>query len=177
MCYSMLAAAAAKDSSKPRRKILGVLTAFALMVLASPAVASEWSYGCRGVLPSGDAPIIIFNRSQLIMLPNAWVKGPLLASVNDELLSSSFRATNNNSGLVPTMVFTRDDHPDEKLTLTEQSSKTISEVEHAAGHQPRSEQTTTYTKVYRWVSDGIYGGPYDIKMDCINYELSAPLHR
>jgi hypothetical protein len=75
-----------------------------------------------------DAPVIIFNRSQLVMLPKAWVRGPLLASVNDELLCSGFRATNNNSGLVPTMVFTRDDHPDEKLTLTEKSSKTISDV-------------------------------------------------
>jgi hypothetical protein len=58
-----------KISSLPNRKILCGLTAFALMVLASPAVASEWRYGCRGVLPSGDAPIIIFNRSELIMLP------------------------------------------------------------------------------------------------------------
>jgi hypothetical protein len=176
MRYSTFAAVA-KGNSLPSRKFQCVSTAVALIAAASPAAASEWRYGCRGVLPSGDAPIIIFNRSSLVMLPKAWVKGPLLASVNDELLSSSFRATNNNSGLVPTMVFTRDDHPDEKLTLTEQSSKTISDVQRPAGSQPRSEQTTTYTKVYRWISDGIYAGPYDIKMDCINYELSAPLHR
>jgi hypothetical protein len=157
--------------------ILYGLAALASIVVASPGIASEWSYGCRGVLPSGDAPVIIFNRSSLVMLPKAWVKGPLLASVNDELLSSSFRAIDNNSGLVKTMVFTREGHPDEKLTLTEQSSKTISDVHHPAGSQPRSEQTTTYSKVYRWVSDSIYAGPYDIKMDCINYELSAPLHR
>jgi hypothetical protein len=157
------------------RKIPCALTALALFAFASPAAASDWSYGCRGVLPSGDAPIIIFNRDQLIMLPKAWVKGPLLASVNYELLSSTFRAINENSGLVPSMVFTRDDHPDERLTLTEKSSKTISDVQHPG--QQRSEQITTYTKVYRWVSDGIYAGPYDIKMDCINYELSAPLHR
>jgi hypothetical protein len=176
MRYSTVAAVA-NGNSPPRRNTLCVLTALALIAAASPAAASEWRYGCRGVLPSGDAPVIIFNRSSLVMLPKAWVKGPLFASVNDELLSSSFRATNNNSGLVPTMVFTRDDHPDEKLTLTEKSSKTISDVQRPAGSQPRSEQTTTYTKVYRWLSDGIYAGPYDIKMDCINYELSAPLHR
>jgi hypothetical protein len=161
----------------PGCKILCVLIAFALTALASPAGASDWRYGCTGVLPSGDAPVIIFNRSELIMLPKAWVKGPLIASVNHELLSSSFRATNNNSGLVPTMVFTSVDHPEDKLTLTEQSSKTISDVRERAGSQPRSAQTTTYTKVYRWVSDGIYAGPYEIKMDCINWELSAPLHR
>jgi hypothetical protein len=176
MRYSMFAAAV-KRSTTPSHKTLCILTAFALIALAPPAVASEWIYGCRGVLPSGDAPVIIFNRSQLILLPKAWVKGPLIASVSAELLSSSFRATNNNSGLVPTMVFTSDDHPDDKLTLTEQSSKTISDVRGPAGSQPRTQQTTTYTKVYRWVSDGIYQGPYEIKMDCINYELSAPLHR
>ncbi len=173
MPYSIFAAAKKRSACR----ILHGLIAFALIAVASPAAASEWSYGCRGVLPSGDAPIIIFNRSSLVMLPKAWVKGSLLASVNDELLSSSFRAIDNNSGLVPNMVFTRDEHPDQKLTLTEKSSKTISEVYHPAGSQPRSEQITTYSKVYRWVSDSIYAGPYDIKMDCINYELSAPRHR
>jgi hypothetical protein len=146
------------------------------MAHAAPSAASDWQYGCRGALPSGDAPVIIFNRSSLIMLPKAWVKGPLLASVNDMLLGSSFRASDNNSGLVPTMVFTHEGHPDEKLTLTETSSKTISDAHHPAGSElPRSSQTTTYRKVYRWVSDGIYQGPYDIAMDCVNYELSAPI--
>jgi hypothetical protein len=111
MRYSTFAAVA-NGNSLPSRKILCVLTALALMAAASPAAASEWRYGCRGVLPSGDAPIIIFNRSSLVMLPKSWVKGSLFASVYDELLSSSFTATNNNSGLVPNMVFTRDDHPD-----------------------------------------------------------------
>jgi hypothetical protein len=166
-----------KAGARPNRKILGVLTSFALMAFASPAVASEWRYGCRGTLPSGDAPIIIFNRFSLIMLPEARVKGPLIASVREELLSSSFKGTDNNSGLVPTMVFTLADHLDQKLTLTELSSKTISDVRERAGSQPRFAQATTTTKVYRWVSDGIYAGPYDIKMDCINYELSAPVFR
>jgi len=147
----------------------------AITAHAAPGAASDWQYGCRGELPSGDAPVIIFSRSSLIMLPKAWVKGPLLASVSDMLLSSSFRASDNNSGLLPTMAFTRDGHPDEKLTLTEKSSKTISDVHHPAASSPRSSQITTYRKVYHWVSNGIYEGPYDIAMDCVNYELSAPL--
>lgn len=159
------------------RCLLGGLTVLAVMAGASPGAASEWSYGCRGVLPSGDAPVIIFNRSSLIMLPKAWVSGSLLGAVNDQLLSSSFRASDNNSGLVATMVFTREDHPDQKLTLTEISSRTVSDVHGPAGRQPRSEQITAYRKVYRWVSDSIYEGPYDIKMDCVNYELSAPTRR
>ena len=166
--------AAAKNHSVCR--ILCGVTALALIGVASPAAASEWRYGCRGVLPSGDAPVIIFSRTSLVMLPKAWVNGSLDAAVNDQLLSYNFRATDNNTGLVAKMVFTSVDHPDEKLTLTEQSSKTISDVHRPAGSMPRSEQITTYSKVYRWVSDGSYQGPYDIKMDCINYELSAPLH-
>lgn len=162
----------------PRRVLRGLIMIVCL-VSAWPAAASDWSYGCRGVLPSGDAPVIIFNRSQLVMLPKAWVKGPLLESVNSQLLSSSFRATDNNSGLVPTMVFTREGHPEDRLTLTEKSSKTISDVHHSPtpGGAPRSDQTTTYRKVYQWVSNSIYEGPYDIEMNCVNYELSAPLRR
>jgi len=158
-----------------RRSLPGLIFC-AVMAHAAPSAASDWQYGCRGELPSGDAPVIIFNRSSLIMLPKAWVKGPLFAAVNDMLLSSSFRASDNNSGLVKTMVFTRGDHSDEKLTLTETSSKTISDVHHPAGSQlPRSSQTTNYRKVYHWVSNSIYEGPYDITMDCVNYELSAPV--
>jgi hypothetical protein len=38
------------------------------------------------------------------------------------------KAKDENSGLVQTMVFTLLDHPDQKLTLTEKSSKTVSDV-------------------------------------------------
>jgi len=161
---------------RPACRILYGLIVLAAIAAAPPVAASDWQYGCRGVLPSGDAPVIIFNRSQLVMLPKAWVKGPLLASVNDRLLMSSFRAVGNNSGLVEKMVFVRQDHPDDRLTLTEISSKTISDISHAPGSKlPRSDQTTTYRKVYRWVSNSIYEGPYDIEMDCVNWELSAPV--
>jgi hypothetical protein len=173
----MLCSTAAVAENHPASRLLHGLIAIVLIAAASPSAASEWRYGCRGVLPSGDAPVIIFNRSSLVILPNAWAKGSLLASVNDQLLSSRFRAADNNSGLVTKMVFTRAEHPEEKLTLTETSSKTISGAHGPAGRQPRAEQITTTRKVYRWVSDGIYQGPYDIKMDCINYELSAPLRR
>jgi hypothetical protein len=84
MPYSIFAAA----ENRSVCRILYSLTALALIAVGSPSAASEWSYGCRGVLPSGDAPIIIFNRSSLVMLSKAWVKGPLLASVNDELAPS-----------------------------------------------------------------------------------------
>ena len=162
---------------KERAACLYGLIVVTLIAVASPAAASDWQYGCRGVLPSGDAPVIIFSRTSLVMLPKAWVKGPLQASVNERLVSSNFSATEINSGLVANMVFKHDGHPDEKLTLTEISSKTISDVHHPPGRSPRSEQITTYRKKYRWVSDSSYQGPYEITMDCINYELSAPIRR
>jgi hypothetical protein len=50
------------------------------------------------------------------------------------------------------MVFTLLDHPDRKLTLTEKSSKTISDIRDKA-RGPRFAQTTTYTMHYEYMSD------------------------
>jgi len=36
-------------------------------------------------------------------------------------------------------------------------------------------QITTYTKVYRYVSDFGYMGLFDVKMDRMNYQVSAPI--
>ncbi|WP_146006605.1 hypothetical protein [Bradyrhizobium forestalis] len=158
----------------PACRILRGVIAITFIAMTSPSTAGEWRYGCRGVLPSGDAPVVVFSRSSLVILPKAWVNGPLLEAVNDDLLISKFEAIDINSGLDKEMVFKREGNPDEKLTLTEISSKTIADVYRPPGSLPRSQQTTKYRKVFRWVSNGIHEGPYDIKMDCINYELSAP---
>jgi len=84
------------------------------------------------------------------------------------------KAKDINSGLAESMVFTLLDDPNKKLTLTEKSSKTISDSrERAAG--PRNAQTATYVKVYHYISDFGYQGPFDVKMDCINYQLGPPL--
>ena len=83
------------------------------------------------------------------------------------------KAKDENSGLAQNMEFTLLDHPDRKLTLTEKSSKTISDAR-VKTLGPRYPQTTTYAKVYHSVSDFAYFGPFDIKMDCMNYQLSAP---
>jgi len=73
------------------------------------------------------------------------------------------------------MVFTRLDHPEQKPTLTETSSKTVSDIREKL-NAPRFAQVTAYKKLYRYIRDFGYLGPFDIKMDCINYQLSAPLH-
>ena len=152
--------------------------AVAFIATALPARASEWNYGCKGTLPVfDDSEAIFFNRDSLILLPKAWLKGTLrdfvLRDPADAVVAIA-KAKDENSGLVQTMVFTLLDHPDQKLTLTERSSKTVSDVREKLA-APRFAQVTTYAKVYRYMSDFGYMGPFDIKMDCINYQLSAPL--
>jgi hypothetical protein len=162
----------------PSRKFCCLATAIASTLIAAPACACAWNYGCKGALPVFDeSVVIIFDRESLVLLPKAWLKGTLRDLVVRDSAGdiAIAKAVDMNSGLSPNMVFTLLDHPDQKLTLTEKSSKTISDARHRAGGQPRSEQTTVYAKVYHYTRDFGYLGPFDIKMDCINYELSAPL--
>ena len=113
----------------------------------------------------------------LFLLPKTLLKGTLRDLVFrdpvDDVVAMA-KAKDINSGLAESMVFRLLDDPNKKLTLTEKSSKTISDIrERAAG--PRNAQTTTYVKVYHYISDFGYQGPFDIKMDCINYQLGPPL--
>jgi hypothetical protein len=160
-------------------KIFLLPVAVAAIAVASPACASEWNYGCKGTLPVfDDSEAIFFNRDSLVLLPKTWLKGTLRDFVvrdpTDDVVAIA-KAKDENSGFVQTMVFTLLDHPDQKLTLTEKSSKTVSDIREKLA-APRFAQVTAYTKVYRYLSDFGYMGPFDIKMDCINYQLSAPLH-
>ena len=107
-------------------KIVFLLTAIASIAITSPAHASDWGYGCKGALPVfNERTVIIFNRNLLVFLPKAWLKGTLsaLASNYTDADVVIAKAVDENSGLAPTMVFRRLDHPDQKLTLTEKSSK------------------------------------------------------
>jgi hypothetical protein len=155
------------------------LFALATIAVTFSAQASGWNYGCKGALPVFDgSEIIIFNRASLFLLPRTWLKGNLSDLLghdpSDEVIAVA-NAVDINSGLAPTMVFTLQDHPEKKLTLTERSSRTISDVRQRAGGAPRFVQTTVYAKVYHYVSDFGFLDPFDVKMDCLNHELSAPL--
>jgi hypothetical protein len=154
------------------------LAATVASVVLSPCCASEWNYGCNGTLPVFDnSETIIFNRALLILQPTRWLKGTLrdfiARDVTDDTVAIA-QAKDENSGLAQTMMFTLLDHPDKKLTLTEKSSKTISDSRERMD-APRFVQITTYTKVYRYISDFGYMGPFDVKMDCMNYQVSAPI--
>ncbi len=162
-----------------RAGIRWFLALLALAAAVTPAGASAWSYGCKGVLPVfNDSETITFNRMSLLLLPKSYIKGTLrdlfVHDAVDDVLEVA-KAVDINSGLAPSMAFTSLEHPDQKLTLTEKSSKTLSDVRERAGSQPRYAQTTTYSKVYHYVSDFGFAGPFDVKMDCMSYELSAPV--
>lgn len=156
---------------------------FCLAAIASIAAvpsgrASEWNYGCKGTLPVFDnSETIIFNRALLVLQPTRWLKGTLrdfiARDATDDTIAIA-QAKDENSGLAQIMMFTLLDHPDKRLTLTEKSSKTISDNREKMD-APRFVQITTYTKVYRYVSDFGYMGLFDVKMDCMNYQVSAPI--
>ena len=167
-----------KGTSVYSRKVSCLLTSIALSAITPSAGASDWKYGCKGTLPVfNDREVIMFNRDLLVLLPRNWLKGPLRDLVagylQDDVIAVA-KASDENSGLSSNMVFTLLDHPDKKLTLTEKSSKTVSKVRDSAAG-PRYAETTTYKKVYRYVSDFGYLDPLDIRMDCMDWRLSAPL--
>src|SRR5262249_49947736 len=157
------------------RMVLMTLVASAVI---SPSRASEWNYGCKGTLPVlNDSETIMFNRALLVLQPTRWLKGTLHDFVARNATDGTIavaQAKDENSGMAQTMVFTLLDHPDKKLTLTEKSSKTTSDSREKM-EAPRFVQITTYAKVYRYVSDFGYMGPFDVKMDCMNYQISAPI--
>ena len=167
-----------KGTSVHSRKVFCLLAAIALSAITSSAIASDWKYGCKGALPVfNEREVIMFNRDLLVLLPKNWLKSGLHdfvgGSLQDDVIAIA-KAADENSGLSSNMVFTLLDHPDKKLTLTEKSSKTVSKVRDLAAG-PRRAETTIYRKVYRYVSDFGYLDPFDIKMDCMDWQLSAPL--
>lgn len=137
-------------------------------VAASPAVGGIWTYGCKGNL--GDDQII-FDRNSLVLLPRKLPAGDIRELVKREV--ATFHAVDENSGLQQTMEF-RGAYPDQKVTLTELSSRKTSERSGRLG--TREETTTTFRKRYRLVRTGgpQESPPRDIEMDCVDYQLTAP---
>jgi hypothetical protein len=135
---------------------------------ASPAAAGIWTYGCKGNL--GDDQVI-FDRESLVVLPRKLPAGNIRELVKREI--AAFDAADNNSGLQPTMEFMRGAYPNQKVTLTEKSSRKTSERNGHVG--TREESTTTFKKLYRFVrAGGPASLPRDIEMDCVDYMLTAP---
>ena len=113
----------------------------------------------------------VFDRNSFLIMPRALGKGDVGGLASSEIFS--FDADDNNSGFVPVMKFSRGAYPDQKIVLTEKSSKKIFEQ---SGHLGTREKTTTsYRKTYHYERVGWANSPEaDIAMECIEYQLTAP---
>jgi hypothetical protein len=157
-----------------KRLIFAFLSASVCLIVAgSQAWAAVWAWGCVGQL---GAQQVIFNRNLLVVLPAKAAVGKLRNLIHKEDLfeiavdgNNRFEPTDVNSGFEQTMEFTRQGEPGQKLTLTEKSSRKMSE---RIGHIGRREEnTTTFKKVYRYVRE--HEPSQDITMDCMEYQLST----
>jgi hypothetical protein len=142
-----------------------------MFVLTPQAHAAIWAWGCVGPL-GGDR--VIFNRYTLTVLPGRSSKVKLQQLTSDgfdigALDGRNFNSDDGNSGFGRTMGFTGADQPTDKLTLTEVSSRKVSERKGHVG--PREEYTTKFKKVYRYALEK--EPVRTIAMDCIEYTLTT----
>lgn len=138
------------------------------------ASAAVWSWGCIGQL--GDKTIVLY-RFWLAELPaKSWqptwkqlAHPELEPKLSDDGESALYNADDGNSGLEKTMTFTRDDKSGRTVTLTERSSRTLSNKTGRAG--PRDEITVMFKKVYRYAASD--EPERTVTMQCIDYTLTT----
>jgi hypothetical protein len=147
---------------------LGLIFASAMFAAATPASAGYWNYGCKGSL--GDTALV-FDRNTFLIMPKQLASGDIAGLANSEIFT--FDADDNNSGFLPVMKFARGAYPDQKIVLTEKTSKAVSTQTGHVG--TREKTTTTFRKAYHYQRLGWTDAPEaDVAMDCIEYMLSAP---
>jgi hypothetical protein len=142
------------------------------LALASDACAGRWEWGCAGT--SADMQVV-FNRRQLIVVPAKKRLGSIRDLIFVDELAKDFNtdqrydAADENGGLAATMTFNGGEDAKKKITLTEKSSKILSN--HTAMVCGRDEDKTLSRKVYRLVHDG--EPARDIVMQCMEYMLTT----
>ena len=151
-----------------RRLLLAATAAWGMLAAIAPAMAGYWNYGCKGIL--GDIAYV-FDRNVFLIMPKALAGGDIAGLAKSEIFA--FDADDNNSGFMPVMKFMRAAYPDQKIVLTEKSSKQISQTK---GHVGTREKSTVISrKTYHYQRLGWPDSPEaDIAMDCIEYMLTAP---
>jgi hypothetical protein len=151
-----------------RRLLLAATAAWGMLAAIAPAMAGYWNYGCRGSV--GDIAYV-FDRNVFLIMPKALAGGDIAGLAKSEIFA--FDADDNNSGFMPVMKFMRAAYPDQKIVLTEKSSKQISQTK---GHVGTREKSTVISrKTYHYQRLGWPDSPEaDIAMDCIEYMLTAP---
>ncbi len=145
------------------------LTSF---IMVGDASAGLWNWGCLGQF--GDRQII-FNRYHLIVVPAQPSRGKLADLIAVEDLAQAgdtdrYNSTNINSGLQASMAFTQHDAPDHKLTLTQKSSKLVSDHEAKVRHC-RDESTLIFRNTYSVQRDD--EPVQEVTLQCEDYELSS----
>jgi hypothetical protein len=140
-----------------------------IFIGATPAPAGYWNYGCKGSI--GDTAIM-FDRNSFLIMPKALAKGDIAGLVKNQIFA--FDADDNNSGFLPVMKFASGAYPDQKIVLTEKTSKTVFEQKGHLGTREKS--TVTHRKTYHYERIGYRDSPEqaDVVMDCIEYTLTAP---
>jgi hypothetical protein len=152
--------------------VAGIGVALAAIGVASDASAGVWRWGCIG--PLGDQQIL-FSRYHLIVVPAKPPRGKLEDIIaSDDLAQGAtdveqYIATDVNSGFTPTLEFTRGNDGQNKLTLTEKSSKRL--AHHAAMVCGRDEERNVFRKLYRYRHND--EAPRDITLQCMEYTLST----
>jgi hypothetical protein len=139
---------------------------------ATETRAAYWNYACKGTI--GKATLL-FDRSYLLIMPTKLAQGGVLGIRDGSI--ATFESADANSGLAPTMVFSRGD---QKVTMVEASSKQTSDDAWSAAHDRRFWNRTTSIKRYRYENDNFgfgeiiergesYANRGDIRMECIDY--------
>jgi hypothetical protein len=114
---------------------------------------------------------LVFDRNTFLIMPKQLASGDIAGLANSEIFT--FDADDNNSGFLPVMKFARGAYPDQKVVLTEKTSKAVSTQTGHVG--TREKTTTTFRKAYHYQRLGWTDAPEaDVAMDCIEYMLSAP---
>jgi hypothetical protein len=106
---------------------------------ATETRAAYWNYACKGAI--GEAELL-FDRNYLVVMPKKLAQGGVLGIRDGSI--GAFESVDENSGLAPTMVFSRGD---KKITLVETSSKQTSDKDWTSGR--RFWSRTTFIKRYR----------------------------
>ena len=103
----------------------GLLSALAFIAASGAAHAGIWEWGCQGQL---GAQQVIFNRYSMVVVDTKQKLGDIHKLKMDKIdlppgspASVSFEPQDVNGGLIGPLVFTGEDDPKRKLTLTEKS--------------------------------------------------------
>lgn len=89
--------------------------------------------------------------------------------VSERLLAVAFEPQFDNEGLIPTMNFTRGDPVEDKIVLTERSSRTTLHLQGVSCG--RDEETEIMRKVFRYQHGR--EPEREVTLQCIDYQLTT----